>query len=114
MGLAYQLDAAWIHGEQRSRDVEDSKEWLDVVQCQSPRYKKESDGDQLTGTQIIWLGIFQYCFIRVFMTLVAVVTEAAGLYCLESLHPAFAHVWVSGRILLLATAIPHINADSIS
>lgn len=28
------------------------------------------------------------------MTLVAVITQAAGRYCLESLNPAFAHVWV--------------------
>ena len=45
--------------------------------------------------QIIWLGIFQYCFVRVLMTIIAVITEAAGLYCLESLSPAYAHVWVS-------------------
>lgn len=28
------------------------------------------------------------------MTIVAVITQAAGRYCLESLSPAFAHVWV--------------------
>lgn len=28
------------------------------------------------------------------MTLVAVITQAVGRYCLESLSPAFAHVWV--------------------
>ena len=28
------------------------------------------------------------------MTLVALVTQAAGIYCLESLNPAFAHIWV--------------------
>lgn len=38
--------------------------------------------------------MFQYCFIRVFFTLVAVATQAADLYCLESLNPAFAHIWV--------------------
>ncbi|KAL8970620.1 MAG: hypothetical protein Q9197_003716 [Variospora fuerteventurae] len=43
---------------------------------------------------IIYFGVFQYCFVRVAMTIVAVVTEAAGRYCLNSLHPAFAHVWV--------------------
>lgn len=45
--------------------------------------------------QIIWFGVFQYCFVRVAMTVVAVVTQATGNYCLESLNPAFAHVWVS-------------------
>ena len=29
------------------------------------------------------------------MTLVAVITQAVGRYCLESVSPAFAHVWVS-------------------
>lgn len=28
------------------------------------------------------------------MTCVAVITQAAGRYCLESLNPAFAHIWV--------------------
>lgn len=45
--------------------------------------------------QIIWFGVFQYCFVRVSMTVVSFVTQATGNYCLESLNPAFAHVWVS-------------------
>lgn len=48
----------------------------------------------LTWFNIIWFGVFQYCFVRVFMTLVAVITQAAGRYCLDSVSPAFAHVWV--------------------
>lgn len=48
----------------------------------------------LTWFNVIWVCIFQYCFIRVFFTLVAVGTQAADLYCLESLNPAFSHVWV--------------------
>jgi hypothetical protein len=46
------------------------------------------------GQQIIWVCIFQYCFVRVAMTIVAVVTQVFDRYCLESLNPAFAHVWV--------------------
>ena len=38
--------------------------------------------------------MFQYCFIRVFFTIVSVVTEATDRYCEASLNPAFAHVWV--------------------
>jgi hypothetical protein len=45
-------------------------------------------------SQIIWIGVFQYCFIRVFFTVVSVVTQVAGRYCEASLNPAFAHVWV--------------------
>lgn len=62
----------------------------------SPRLQgKESRADVSACGQIIWFGVFQYCFVRVAMTLVAVVTQATGNYCLESLNPAFAHVWVS-------------------
>jgi hypothetical protein len=48
----------------------------------------------LTIVQIVWAGVFQYCVIRVAMTIVAVVTQAFGLYCEASLSPAFAHIWV--------------------
>jgi hypothetical protein len=44
--------------------------------------------------QVIWVSIFQYCFVRVFFTVVSVITQAADLYCLESLNPAFSHIWV--------------------
>ncbi|KAL4788094.1 organic solute transporter Ostalpha-domain-containing protein [Aspergillus varians] len=48
----------------------------------------------LTWFNIIWVGVFQYCLLRVLMTIVAVVTEKFDLYCEQSLHPAFAHIWV--------------------
>ncbi|SMR49881.1 unnamed protein product [Zymoseptoria tritici ST99CH_3D1] len=47
----------------------------------------------LTWFNVIWVGIFQYCFIRVFFTIVSVISEAFGRYCEASLHPAFAHIW---------------------
>ncbi|KAJ5495047.1 hypothetical protein N7539_000163 [Penicillium diatomitis] len=47
----------------------------------------------LTWFNVIWAGVFQYCLIRVLMTILAVVTQATGRYCEESLSPAFAHVW---------------------
>ena len=49
----------------------------------------------LTWFNIIFLGVFQYCFIRVAMTITAVITQVLGRYCEASIHPAFAHVWVS-------------------
>lgn len=49
----------------------------------------------LTWFNIIWFCVFQYCFIRVFMTIVAVISQAFDRYCEDSLSPAFAHVWVS-------------------
>ncbi|KAI9667002.1 MAG: hypothetical protein M1829_005609 [Trizodia sp. TS-e1964] len=47
----------------------------------------------LTWFNIIWLGVFQYCFIRVIMTVVSVITQATDKYCESSLNPAFAHIW---------------------
>jgi hypothetical protein len=48
----------------------------------------------LTWFNVIWVAVFQYCFIRVAMTAVAVITEAFGRYCESSLSPVFSHVWV--------------------
>lgn len=44
--------------------------------------------------QVIWVGIFQYCLIRVLFTIISVVSEALDRYCEASLSPAFAHIWV--------------------
>lgn len=49
----------------------------------------------LTWFNIIWFGIYQYCFIRVTMTVTAVVTQYFNKYCESSESPFFAHVWVS-------------------
>lgn len=48
----------------------------------------------LTWFNIIWAGIYQYCFIRVAMTITAVVTQYFGRYCASSNSPVFAHIWV--------------------
>ena len=44
--------------------------------------------------QIIWFAVFQYCFVRVFCTFMALIAQAVGRYCVDSLSPLFAHVWV--------------------
>ncbi|EMC98837.1 hypothetical protein BAUCODRAFT_55598, partial [Baudoinia panamericana UAMH 10762] len=54
-------------------------------------FRKPRSG--LTWFNIIWVGVFQYCFVRVFFTIVSVITQEFGLYCEASLSPAFAHVW---------------------
>ncbi|GAB7353523.1 hypothetical protein MBLNU459_g3966t1 [Dothideomycetes sp. NU459] len=51
-------------------------------------------GSGLTWFNVIWIGVFQYCFIRVLFTIVSVVTQATGRYCESSLNPAFAKIWV--------------------
>jgi hypothetical protein len=48
----------------------------------------------LTWFNIIWIGIYHYCFIRVTMTVTAVVTQYFGKYCESSNSPVFAHIWV--------------------
>ncbi|KAH8167809.1 hypothetical protein CIB48_g419 [Xylaria polymorpha] len=56
----------------------------------------------LTWFNIIWIGVYQYCFIRVAMTIVAVVTQYFDRYCESSNSPVFAHVWV---IVIEAVAV---------
>lgn len=48
----------------------------------------------LTWFNIIWTGIYQYCFIRVAMTITAVVTQYFEKYCESSNSPLFAHIWI--------------------
>ncbi len=48
----------------------------------------------LTWFNIIWTGIYQYCFIRVSMTITAVIAQHFGKYCDQSYSPVFAHLWV--------------------
>lgn len=44
---------------------------------------------------------------RVLMTIVAVVTQAFGVYCEESLSPAFSHIWVRSGFLLSGYIFDH-------
>ncbi|KAI0172071.1 DUF300-domain-containing protein [Hypoxylon sp. FL1284] len=48
----------------------------------------------LTWFNIIWIGVYHYCFIRVAMTITAVVTQYFERYCESSNSPVFAHIWV--------------------
>lgn len=48
----------------------------------------------LTWFNIVWIGIYHYCFIRVAMTITAVVTQYYDRYCESSNNPVFAHIWV--------------------
>lgn len=52
----------------------------------------------LTWFNIIWAGIYQYCFIRVAATVVAVITQYFAKYCEASNSPVFAHIWVCSPI----------------
>lgn len=57
----------------------------------------------LTWFNIMWIGVYHYCFIRVSMTIVAVVTQHYKRYCESSMSPLFSHVWVR---LSLSSCLP--------
>ncbi|OIW28459.1 DUF300-domain-containing protein, partial [Coniochaeta ligniaria NRRL 30616] len=48
----------------------------------------------LTWFNIVWIGIYHYCFIRVAMTITAVGTQYFNRYCESSNSPVFGHIWV--------------------
>ncbi|EAW12624.1 OSTA/TMEM184 family protein [Aspergillus clavatus NRRL 1] len=75
------------------------KQWLWPV----PWFQKCCGGEKgiwriprsgLTWFNVVWVGVFQYCLLRVLSTIIAVVTQHFDVYCEESLSPAFSHVWV--------------------
>ncbi|EOD52070.1 hypothetical protein GTA08_BOTSDO09728 [Neofusicoccum parvum] len=47
-----------------------------------------------TKNWIVWVSVFQYCFIRVFLTIVSVLSEKYNVLCEDSLSPKYAHFWV--------------------
>lgn len=63
----------------------------------------------LTWFNIIWIGIYHYCFIRVAMTITAVVTQYFEKYCESSNSPVFAHIWVCCPPPLTMRANPNIT-----
>ncbi|RKF63641.1 Transmembrane protein 184-like protein [Erysiphe neolycopersici] len=60
--------------------------------CYAAAWRTPRSG--LTWFNIIWTGVYQYCFTRVTMTIVAVVTQYFGRYCEASQSPQFANVWI--------------------
>ncbi|OQE14915.1 hypothetical protein PENSTE_c032G05040 [Penicillium steckii] len=61
--------------------------------CGSSRGIWRDPRSGLTWFNIIWTGVFQYCVMRVLMTIVSVLAQATGRYCEESMSPAFARIW---------------------
>ena len=68
--------------------------WFAVC-CGKQRGVWRTPKSGLTWFNIIWVGIYHYCFIRVAMTVTAVVTQHYNRYCESSNSPVFAHIWVS-------------------
>ncbi|KAF3767465.1 DUF300-domain-containing protein, partial [Cryphonectria parasitica EP155] len=67
--------------------------WFKAM-CGGDRGPWRTPKSGLTWFNIIWIGVYHYCFIRVIMTIVAVVTQHFKKYCESSLSPLFAHIWV--------------------
>lgn len=44
----------------------------------------------------MYISVFQYCLVRPFFTLVAVISHSQYRYCQDSTDPRYAHVWVAG------------------
>ncbi|KAK6199047.1 Cell wall integrity and stress response component 4 [Pestalotiopsis sp. IQ-011] len=67
--------------------------WMNKC-CGGERGPWRTPKSGLTWFNIIWIGIYHYCFIRVAMTITAVVTQYFDRYCESSDSPVFAHIWV--------------------
>lgn len=48
----------------------------------------------LTWFNVVWVGVYQYCFVRVAMTFTAVITQSFHRYCESSNSPVFGAIWV--------------------
>ncbi|RAH43430.1 OSTA/TMEM184 family protein [Aspergillus brunneoviolaceus CBS 621.78] len=48
----------------------------------------------LTWFNAVWVDIFQYCLLRVLLSILSIITEYFHIYCEETLSPAFAYVWI--------------------
>ncbi|KAI3401340.1 hypothetical protein diail_11423 [Diaporthe ilicicola] len=97
--LLCQYTAPDLHSQKQFfRELHPVKQWVWPVNW----FKKCCGGDRgpwrtpvsgLTWFNIIWIGIYHYCFIRVAMTITAVVTNKYDRYCESSNSPYFAHIW---------------------
>ncbi|KAI1352288.1 DUF300-domain-containing protein [Xylaria sp. FL0043] len=98
--LMCHLVAPDLHEQkQYFRQMHPIKPWLIPVNwfakcCGGDRGCWRTPKSGLTWFNIIWVGVYQYCFIRVAMAITSVVTQYFGRYCESSNSPVFAHVWV--------------------
>jgi hypothetical protein len=89
------------------RQMQPVKKWVLPLNwfakcCGGERGPWRTPKSGLTWFNIIWIGIYHYCFIRVAMTITAVVTQYFGKYCESSNSPVFGHIWVRSQWLARA------------
>ncbi|KAJ4389913.1 hypothetical protein N0V93_007385 [Gnomoniopsis smithogilvyi] len=98
--LMCQYMAPTLHEQKHFfRQLSPIKPWVAPVNwfakcCGGDRGPWRTPKSGLTWFNIIWIGVYHYCFIRVSMTIVAVVTQHYKVYCESSMSPMFSHVWV--------------------
>ncbi|OCL04802.1 DUF300-domain-containing protein, partial [Glonium stellatum] len=92
--------ASNLHDQKEYFRTLEPKNWIWPLNWMQPCTGGQNKGflrkpqSGLTWFNIIWIGVFQYCFIRVLFTIVSVLTQLGGRYCESSLNPAFGHLWV--------------------
>ncbi|KAJ6788765.1 hypothetical protein PWT90_03316 [Aphanocladium album] len=89
------------------REMRPIKPWVMPVNwfakcCGGQRGPWRTPKSGLTWFNINWIGVYHYCFIRVAMTISAVVSQYFEKYCESSNSPVFAHIWI---IVLNALAV---------
>ncbi|OAA58328.1 hypothetical protein ISF_06867 [Cordyceps fumosorosea ARSEF 2679] len=89
------------------RNMRPVKPWVMPVNwfaacCGGQRGPWRTPKSGLTWFNINWIGVYQYCFVRVAMTVSAVVSQYFEKYCESSNSPIFAHIWI---IVLNALAV---------
>lgn len=81
------------------REMRPIKPWIMPVNwfaacCGGQRGPWRTPKSGLTWFNINWIGVYHYCFVRVAMTVSAVVSQYFEKYCESSNNPVFAHIWV--------------------
>ncbi|EHK23051.1 uncharacterized protein TRIVIDRAFT_15868, partial [Trichoderma virens Gv29-8] len=84
------------------------REILDQFEAQDKR------GDFIAGTNLAWfkrtcVSVFQYPLSKTISSIVEIATQGAGVYCINSLEPRYAHLWCEIiNIAAIVLAVPHI------
>ncbi|KAF2836788.1 DUF300-domain-containing protein [Patellaria atrata CBS 101060] len=99
-----------LHGQKEYFRTMETKNWLWPLpwlqKCTGGRhrgpFRKPRSG--LTWFNIVWAGMYQYCFVRIVVTVVAVWAENTHRYCAHSFDPSFMSVWAL-LIILISSSV---------
>ena len=70
--------------------------------------------DGLSWLQRTWYFVLQYPFVAFVVAIIQCITEAKGVYCLESHNAHFAHIWVRPVYYLVKTVQLTVSHSSMS